>query len=87
MVAFLEIGANLGWPLFGPPEIPADRASAIRDAFARVVESPEFAAAIFDSMKAQVNPTLADELNGYVNRSLDTPQSIVAEAKEILGLN
>lgn len=87
MVAFLEIGANLGWPLFGPPEVPAERASAMRDAFARVVENPEFAAAIFDSMSAQVSPTLADGLNEYVHRSLDTPQSIVDEAKAILGLN
>ena len=87
MVAFLEIGANLGWPLFGPPEIPAERAAAVRAAFARIVEDPEFAAAIFDSMKAQVSPTLADELTRYVDQALNTPQSVVDEAKGILGLD
>ena len=87
MVAFLEIGANLGWPLFGPPDIPAERATAVRNAFAQIVEEQAFADAIHDAMKAQVNPTLADELTDYVNRSLDTPQYVIDEAKRILGLD
>ncbi len=87
LVDFLEIGANLGWPLFAPPEIPTDRAAALQQAFAELTQDAEFAAAVAATMRAQLNPTVGDDLTAFVLEALQTPPEIVEEAKTILGLN
>ena len=86
LVDFLEIGSNLGWPLFGPPEIPADRLDALRQAFAALLEDQAFADAIRTSMRAPLKPTLGADLEAAVTASLQTPESVIEEAKELLGL-
>jgi len=87
LVEFLEISANLGWPLYAPPGIPADRAQALREAFAQLVQDAEFTAAVQATMRAQLNPTVGDELAEFVENALQTPPAVVDEAKTILGLN
>ncbi len=87
LVEFLEIGANLGWPLLAPPGIPAQRAAALQQAFAQLVQDAEFAAAVQATMRARLNPTVGPDLATFVIEALQTPPAIVAEAKAILGLN
>lgn len=87
LVEFLEIGANLGWPLLAPPGIPAQRAAALQQAFAQLVQDAEFAAAVQATMRARLNPTVGPDLAKFVIEALQTPPAIVAEAKAILGLN
>ena len=87
LVDFLEIGANLGWPLFAPPGVPADRASALQQAFIALSQNPEFASAVEETIGSQLNPTVGDDLREFVQSALDTPPDIIDEAKAILGLN
>lgn len=87
LVEFLEISANLGWPLYAPPGIPADRAQALQEAFGQLVQDAEFAAAVQATMRSELNPTVGAELAAFVNDALQTPPAIVDEAKTILGLN
>ncbi len=87
LVDFLEIGANLGWPLFGPPGVPADRLAALQQAFSDMSQNPEFAAAVQETIGSQLNPTVGDSLQEFVLDALATPPEIVDEAKTILGLN
>jgi tripartite-type tricarboxylate transporter receptor subunit TctC len=87
MVDFIEIGSRLGWPLFGPPGVPAERVEVLRQAFADLVADPEFARDFEATVKAPINPTTGADLAEFVDRALDTPQSTLEAAKEILGID
>ena len=86
LAGILEIGPNMGWPLFGPPELPADRLAALRTAFGAMLDDDAFSEAVLASMRAPVTPKRGAELQMIVENALDTPESVVAEAKELLGL-
>ena len=86
LAKILEIGPNMGWPLFAPPELPADRLAALRTAFGAMLEDEAFSEAVLASMRAPVTPKRGAELQMIVENALDTPESVVAEAKELLGL-
>ena len=86
LAEILEIGPDMGWPLFAPPALPADRLAALREAFAEMLETEAFAEAILASMRAPVTPKRGAELHAIVEDALNTPESVVAEAKELLGL-
>jgi tripartite-type tricarboxylate transporter receptor subunit TctC len=87
LVDFIEIGSNLGWPLFAPPGVPAAELAGLRAAFADLVDDPEFVTAFETTVKGRVNPASAEELGALVARALATPQEILLEAKKILGLD
>ena len=86
LAGILEIGPNMGWPMFAPPGLPADRLAALRGAFAEMLEGDAFEEAILTSMRAPVTPKQGAELQSIVEDALNTPESVVAEAKELLGL-
>lgn len=87
MVDFIEIGSRLGWPLFGPPGMPADRVAAVRQAFAELVADPEFEREFEATVKGELNPTVGDDLAAFVERALNTPQSTLETAKQILEID
>ena len=72
--------------MFAPPELPADRLAALRAAFAEMLEVEAFEQAILTSMRAPVTPKRGAQLQSIVEDALNTPESVVAEAKELLGL-
>lgn len=86
LVSFLEISAEVGWPLFAPPEVPADRVTALRTAFARMFDDPAFLETFQSSMRTPLRPTMGEELSEIVNRAVATPGNVVADAKDVLGL-
>ncbi|MFL2555200.1 MAG: Bug family tripartite tricarboxylate transporter substrate binding protein [Candidatus Rariloculaceae bacterium] len=86
LVAFLEIGSNIGWPLFAPPEVPAERVDALRAAFMRMFDDPVFLDTFQSSMRTPLRPTMGLELTELVNRAVETPNDIVVTAKDLLGL-
>ncbi len=87
LVDFIEIGSNMGWPLFAPPGVPGDRIEGLRAAFSALMTDQEFARAVESTVKAQVQPTLGHDLDEFVERALETPDDILSEAKTILGLD
>ena len=86
LVDLVEIGFTLGWPLFTPPGVPQDRVVVLREAFARLVEDPEFARMALTSLHIELDPIPGDELTGYVEQALSTPQPLIDEAVRLLGL-
>ena len=82
----VEIGFTLGWPLFAPPDVPAERVAVLRQAFARLVEDPEFARVAQTALHIELDPVLGAELTGYVDQALSTPRPLVDEAIRMLGL-
>ena len=87
LVDFIEIGSNLGWPVFAPPGVPAERVEVLRQAFDRVVADPEFIATFERTVKGQVDASTGAELETLVTQAIETPPDILAEAKRILGLD
>ena len=75
-----------GGPLFALRSLPAERLAALRTAFGEMLEDEAFSEAILASMRAPVTPKRGAELQMIVENALDTPESVVAEAKELLGL-
>ena len=86
LVDFIATGSYLGWPLFAPPGIPGDRLAALRDAFDALVLDPEFHSAFEATIRTRVQPTSGEELARLVDDALATPDDIVEETRDILGL-
>ena len=87
LVDFIEIGSQMGWPLFAPPNVPASRVEALRTAFESLMSDSEFIRAINLTVKAELQPTIGSDLAVFVEKSLETPDKILSEAIAILGLN
>jgi len=86
LVAFLEIGADIGWPLFAPPDVPADRIDALRAAFTRMFDDQVFLETFQSSMRTPLRPTSGENLTALVNRAVETPDTVIEAAKDVLGL-
>lgn len=86
LVDFMEIGVALGWPLFAPPDVPAERVAALRRAFDAVVTDPEFATAVDTALQIAPDPVPGAELADYVEQALSTPATIVADAIRVMEL-
>ncbi len=86
LVDFIATGSYLGWPLFAPPAIPNDRLDALRKAFDALVLDPDFLTAFETTIRTRVQPTSGEELAQLVDAALATPDDIIAETREILGL-
>lgn len=83
VMAFIASSSEVGRSVAGPPGIPAARLAALRTAFEKAVGDPEF---IEHTKKRgiDVNPMSGAALMSVVEKTLDTPPDIVAEAAETL---
>ncbi|MFL2547032.1 MAG: Bug family tripartite tricarboxylate transporter substrate binding protein [Candidatus Rariloculaceae bacterium] len=86
LVDFIEIGSRMGWPLFAPPGTPPARVETLRRAFSDLLQDERFATRFESSVKATLNPSNGAELDSLVERALATPEAIVSETEQILGL-
>ena len=73
----------MGRPFLGPPNIPPDRAAALRDAFMATMKDKDFLA---DTDKAQmeVNPVSGDRVQALVKEIYSTPPEIAQKAASFL---
>ena len=55
LAKILVLPDEIGRPFFGPPAMPADRLTVLREAFARMMNDPEF---IAETKKAGLDPSL-----------------------------
>ena len=69
----------LGRPYVAPPDIPADRAKALQDAFIATVNDPAFIAEA-KKMDLELSPLSGDEVAALVAESYDTPQAVIDRA-------
>ncbi len=82
ILALYASGADLGRSIVAPPNLPADRAKALRDAFMTMVKDARF---LEDVKKQNVDlvPLSGEELQKVVARAADVPPAVVARAKEV----
>jgi tripartite-type tricarboxylate transporter receptor subunit TctC len=75
----------LGRPFLGPPDIPADRLAALRNAFNATMRDPEFLA---EAEKAQleITPVTGEAIEKLMADVLNTPPDIARKAGEMVSV-
>ena len=73
----------LGRPFLAPPAIPADRAVALRNAFDRTMQDPEFVAEMKKS-KLDLNPVSGQDIDKLLVDVYATPKDVVDVTKAIV---
>jgi tripartite-type tricarboxylate transporter receptor subunit TctC len=66
----------MAWPVVAPPDVPADRVKALRDAFDAAIKDPDFLA---DAAKQKliVNPVSGEKLHQLLQQVYATPKDIL----------
>jgi tripartite-type tricarboxylate transporter receptor subunit TctC len=77
------ISTVLARPYIAPPNIPADRAKALRDAFMATMHDPEFLA---ETQKLQLNidPTSGEEMQRIVREAYALPEAVIQKVRKTL---
>jgi tripartite-type tricarboxylate transporter receptor subunit TctC len=76
VLKFISAGSAIGRALIAPPGIPEDRLAALRTAFDKMVQDPDFKADA-EKRKAYLEPTPGTEVQTYSDAIIDTPKAIV----------
>ena len=76
---FLVARQVIGRPFFGPPEVPADRAAALRQAFIDTMKDKEFLAEA-DKAKLEINPVPAARIEDLLRELYAIPAAITKKA-------
>lgn len=76
----------LGRPFVAPPDIPADRARALREAFVKTFSDPEF---IKDAEKrrAEINLVSGEEVDRLLKTASEAPKDVIENVKAALGIS
>lgn len=83
IIEFASAGAAIGRALLAPPNLPADRLQALRDAFDKMVKDPEFLATA-EKRKLEIDPTPGVEVQRIANEILTAPPEIVEGAAKAM---
>jgi tripartite-type tricarboxylate transporter receptor subunit TctC len=70
----------MGRPYLAPPNLPADRFAALRDAFMATMADKDFVAEA-GKMQLEINPVSGADVEALVRDVYATPSDVVAEAK------
>src|SRR3954466_8127046 len=83
VIRLIVSGDALGKPMATAPNVPADRVTALRDAFDATVKDPEFLKAAA-AARIEVSPILGVQLQDTVEKVLATPKNLADRAKAII---
>jgi len=75
--------SDYGRPFFLPQGVPADRAAALRRAFADTMKDPSFRADA-QKVKMEFDPVTGEALEALTKRLMAMPESVAARARAIL---
>jgi tripartite-type tricarboxylate transporter receptor subunit TctC len=77
------LSADLGRPFMAPPGVPADRVEALRAAFIKTIQDPEYVAEV---TKRKETPTLVDgkRAEAIIKELFSTPPDLLKQAKAIV---
>ncbi|MEA2938766.1 MAG: hypothetical protein QOC56_2270 [Alphaproteobacteria bacterium] len=77
-------GSAIGRAVIGPPEIPADRVKALREAFNAMVQDPDFIADVH-KVNVELDPLPGEKVQELIVRTLNVPQAVRERAKLAFG--
>lgn len=83
-LAFLLAREIIGRPFLAPPGLPADRAAALRSAFAATLRDPAF---LQDAKRARLDTSLVTgaEVDALLKDSAAAPNNVIDRVKQALG--
>lgn len=83
-LAFLLAREIMGRPFLAPPDLPADRAAALRAGFAATLRDPAF---LQDAKRSRLEVSLVTgaEVDALLKDSANAPKNVIARVKEALG--
>jgi tripartite-type tricarboxylate transporter receptor subunit TctC len=73
----------MGRPVFTTPDVPADRAAALRKAFLDVLRDPDFLAEA-EKLKLEITPVSGERVQQIVRDIYATPRAVVQKAAELV---
>jgi hypothetical protein len=79
LLALIESGAVVGWPLLLPPGVPAERLAAWRKAFEATMKDPGFIAEV-SKAKLDVDPKTGTEIEKAMTQALAVDDKLLARA-------
>jgi tripartite-type tricarboxylate transporter receptor subunit TctC len=79
VIRLIVAGQAIARPFFGPPGIPEDRKQALRAAFDRTMQDPEFRAEA-QRAKMDVNPMQGAEMESFLRELYAMPKDLVDKA-------
>ncbi|MFN3892342.1 MAG: Bug family tripartite tricarboxylate transporter substrate binding protein [Beijerinckiaceae bacterium] len=82
LIDLAEVSNTLSRPFAGPPEIPADRARALQDAFMAMCNDPEFRAEA-EKLRVDVSPVSGPDVLKLIERLANFPPSVLESMKKI----
>lgn len=80
---FITRRLYIGRAFAAPPDIPADRAQALRDAFWKTMHDPDFLADA-EKQRMDLDPTAGDDIQKQVMAIATTPKDVIALTDKIL---
>ena len=80
---FIMSPTEMGRPFVAPPNVPADRMTVLKNAFARTMQDDGFRKEL-ERLTLALTPTPGDELARLVNELYATPPSIVKKALALM---
>lgn len=75
--------SEYGRPFFMPPDVPAERVAALRQAFDKTMKDPEFLSET-ERLKLEVQPMSGADLQKLVAELASTPPAVVGKVRTIL---
>ena len=86
MLDFMEAPAYVGHGFFAPPGTPANRVAALKKAFVATVNDPAFRAEA-KQRRMIVNPVSAEKIQSVINRSMATPEPLLAKFRDMVKID
>ncbi|HEY7297753.1 MAG TPA: tripartite tricarboxylate transporter substrate-binding protein [Xanthobacteraceae bacterium] len=83
MLRLLLSRQQMGWPFLAPPEVPSERAQALRRAFDETMKDPEFLAEAKER-QLEVNPMSGAAIDQLVSDLYQTPADAIAATKRVI---
>jgi tripartite-type tricarboxylate transporter receptor subunit TctC len=84
ILALLGSGPDIGRSFVAEPNIPPERAAALRRAFMETMEDPEFVGEM-KKRNLNIEPLSGDEVQKIIAASMATPKELVDQAKRYIG--
>ena len=84
LVEFAELAFFMAMPMLAPPDIPADRAAALKAAFMAMCKDKDFIAEA-NKMSLEVSPLDSDGIIKLLQRAATTPKEVIEQYKKLIG--
>ena len=83
LIEFAELPFLTSLPFVAPPNLPADRARALQEAFAKMIVDPDFLAEA-ERLNVELSPAAGADILKVLERSAATPKDLIARYNAIV---